>query len=135
MAMFMMGLILISSTGLTVQHHLCSMSGKKEISLLGTHSCEKETAKDDCCQSKQKKSKPKDCCEISQTFAKVDFTSQIAETAAPSSNAWVYLLPVFTLSGIVAPEQLAPTLPYFYPDKIPVLSASDKMSLLQTMTC
>ena len=131
----MMGLILISSTGLSVQHHLCSMSGKSEVSLLSSHSCEQESKKDECCKSKQKKAISKDCCEVSQSFAKVDITSQTEFQSVPSSNAWVYLLPVFTLSGIVPSAELAPSIPYFYPDKIPVLSASDRMSMLQTMNC
>lgn len=131
----MMGLILISSIGLSIHHHICSMSGMKELALLSNHGCQQENTKDDCCQSKKKKSETKECCEVSQTFTKVDFTSQSVEYSAPIINYWVYLLPVFTLSGIVASEQLAPSIPYFYPDKIPVLSASDRMSMLQTMTC
>lgn len=131
----MMGLILISSIGLSIHHHICFEVQKEYVSISGDNHCDK-TEKQSCCNITPEKSSKDDCCASEHSFSKLDIQAKNEKSDIIGHQLLVYVLPVLLLSGYE---------PYVANNNIsgieiernasPPLTVQTRLSLLQTMIC
>ena len=92
----MMGLILISSTGLSIHHHICFEVQKEYVSISGDNHCDK-TEKQSCCNITPQKSSKDDCCASEHIFSKLDIQAKNEKSDIIGHQLLVYVLPVIIL--------------------------------------